>query len=192
MDLEHREFTKVGRALERSYPSELGKTYIATEDERENVSLSKSQLGVLAAWADRVHPAVDPWPTGSEVGAHVYVDNVASLSPLLRRMLVRAVDLLDDQANVHEGLGFAESSASYQDDLLTELENSEDTALFAMVLELLHEGYYRAPKVREAIESQTGYLIDAQVGGGIRLEAFDEELLTRVRDLPQRVREVSR
>ncbi len=182
-----------GEALQASTPEaayalEFGRTYVAPEDERPAVSLNETQCGVLAAWADSLIPAGGEWPAAGAVGAGVYADNAASRSPLLRAMLLRAVDLAQECARERHQRGFAECSAEQRAAILGGLE-SEQRSLFDLVLELVFEGYYRAAPVLEAVESRTGFRVMAPVEG-VEIEAFDESLLARVRELPPLLREV--
>jgi hypothetical protein len=181
----------LGQTPEAAYSLEFGKTYVAPEEERPAVSLNEAQAAVLAAWADRLIPAAGDWPGAGAVGAGVYVDNVASRSPLLRAMLLRAVELAECQARERHGAGFAACSDADRDAILAELEHSEDDAvLFDMLLELIFEGYYRAAPVLAVVEARTGFRVMGPVEG-VELEPFDEGLLDRVKQLPPLRREVS-
>ncbi|MBS1678995.1 MAG: gluconate 2-dehydrogenase subunit 3 family protein [Actinobacteria bacterium] len=176
---------------EAAYGLEFGKTYVAPEDERPAVSLNPDQGRVLAAWADRLIPAGDGWPGAAEVGAVTYADNVASRSPLLRAMLLRAVDLVEREALGRHGEGFAGCTDEQRAALLGELEGDEDDGpLFDLILELIFEGYYRAAPVLEMVEKRTGFRVMAPVEG-VEIEPFDESLLGRVKQLPRRWREVA-
>jgi hypothetical protein len=174
---------------EAAYSLEFGKTYISVEEELPAVSLSGRQGAVLAAWADRLIPGDEHWPGAAAVDAHVYADNAASRSPLLRSMLLRAVDLVEARALDRHGSGFAECSGEQRDELLRELEQGEERALFDLMLELLYEGYYRAPPVLAAVERRTGFRVMAPVEG-VEIESFDESLLDGVRKRPPLLREV--
>lgn len=175
---------------EAAYGLEFGKTYVAPEEEVPAVSLSAAQGRVLAAWADRLVPAEGAWPAAGEVGAAVYADNTASRSPLLRAMLLRAVELVERRARERHGAGFADCPPAQRDVILAELEQDEDdAALFGLVLELVFEGYYRAAPVLAVVEARTGFRVMAPVEG-VAIEAFDEGLLARVKELPPRQREV--
>jgi hypothetical protein len=180
----------LGETPEAAYSLEFGKTYVAPEEEVPAVSLNEAQGRVLAAWADRLIPAEGRWPAAGAVGAGVYADNAASRSPLQRAMLLRAVELVERQAQDHHGEGFAACTDSQRDAILTDLEGDDDDAvLFDMVLELLFEGYYRAAPVLAVVEARTGFKVMGPVEG-VELEAFDESLLARVKGLPPRGREV--
>lgn len=176
---------------EAAYGLEFGKTYVAPEEELPAVSLNQAQGRVLASWADRLIPAEGDWPAAGQVGAGVYADNAASRSPLLRAMLLRAVELVDREARDRYGQGFAECSAAERDAILGGLEEAEDdAALFNLVLELIFEGYYRAAPVLKVVEARTGFRVMAPVEG-VEIEPFDESLLERVKGLPRMRREVA-
>jgi Gluconate 2-dehydrogenase subunit 3 len=174
---------------EAAYSLEFGKTYVPPEEELPAVSLSERQMTTLAAWADRLIPGDDFWPAASAVEAHVYADNAASRSPLLRSMLLRAVDLIESRALERHEWRFAECSGEQRDELLRELEEGEERALFDLVLELLYEGYYRAAPVLAVVERRTGFQVMAPVEG-VEIEPFDESLLDAVRKRPPFLREV--
>jgi hypothetical protein len=174
---------------EAAYSLEFGRTYVAPEEVRDYVLLSEVQRRTLAAWAERLIPAAGPWPSAADVDAQMYADNCAARSPLLRSMLLRAVDLVDRAARAAHGQGFADSSEDERDELLAEVEGGDDALLFDLVLELVFEGYYRAPAVLDVVEERTGFKVMAPVEG-VELEPFDESLLKRVKGLPPLLREV--
>jgi hypothetical protein len=181
----------LGQTPEAAYSLEFGKTYVAPEEELPAVSLNAAQGRVLAAWADRLIPAAGDWPGAGQVGAGVYVDNVASRSALLRAMLLRAVELVERAALDRHGEGFAECSDGQRDAILVGLQESEDDGvLFDMLLELIFEGYYRAAPVLAVVEARTGFRVMGPVEG-VELEPFDESLLDRIRQLPPLLREVA-
>jgi len=173
---------------EAAYNLEFGGTYVAPEEVREFVLLSEHQQGTMAAWAERLIPADGPWPSAAEVGAHMYADNCAARSPLLRAMLLRAAESVDSAARRADGGDFADCDEERRDELLGELESGDDGILFDVVLELVFEGYYRAPAVLDAVEKRTGFRVMAPVEG-VELEPFDESLLERVKGMPPRFRE---
>jgi hypothetical protein len=174
---------------EAAYSLEFGKTYVAPEDELPAISLNQLQQATLAAWADRLIPGDESWPVASAVEAHVYADNAASRSPLLRSMLLRSVDLVDSRALQRFEQRFADCGAAQRDELLHELERGEERALFDLVLELLFEGYYRAAPVLAVVERRTGFRVMAPVEG-VAIEPFDESLVEAVRKRPPLLREV--
>ncbi len=179
----------IAETPEAAYNLEFGRTYVAAEEVRGFVSLNEDQQGVLAAWAACLVPAEAPWPSAAEVDAHMYADACASRSPLLRSMLLRAVDGVEAAARTAHGRGFAECGSAEQEALLRELAAGEDRAFFDLVLELVFEGYYRAPGVLTVVEERTGFEVRAPVEGA-ELIPFDERLLERVKGLPAFFREV--
>jgi hypothetical protein len=156
---------------------------------RDYILLSELQRRTLAAWAERLIPADGSWPSAADADAQMYADNCAARSPLLRSMLLRAVDSVERAAREGLGKSFAESSEDEQEKLLAELEGGDDALLFDLVLELLFEGYYRDPAVLAVVEQRTGFKVMAPVEG-VELEPFDESLLKRVKGLPPLLREV--
>lgn len=180
----------LARTPEAAYGLEFGHTYVAPEEVRGFVSLNESQRLALAAWAEGLIPAEGDWPSAAAVDAHMYADNCASRSPLLRSMLLRGLDGLDREARRSHGHGFAECAEDERAALLRGLESGPDSSLFDLVLELIFEGYYRTPAVLEVVERRTGFRVMAPVDG-VEIEAFDESLLERVKGLPDRTREVS-
>jgi hypothetical protein len=173
---------------EASYSLEFGHTYVAPEEVRDFVILGAAQQATLAAWAERLIPASGSWPGADEVDAHMYADNCASRSRLLRSMLLRAVDTAEREALAAHRRAFAECSASEREQVLRGLADGADGVLFDLVLELVFEGYYRDPRVLEVVEERTGFRVMAPVEG-VELEPFDESLLERVRNLPPMLRE---
>jgi hypothetical protein len=174
---------------EASYSAEFGRTYVPVEDVTDFILLSGGQSALLGAWAERLIPAEGSWPSAAEVGAHMYADNCAARSPLLRSMLLRAVELIGRRAWESHGHEFDGCSEEQRDELLGALESGADSVLFDLVLELIFEGYYRADAVLAVLEDRTGFKVMAPVQGVV-LEPFDEALLERVRGLPGRFKEV--
>lgn len=172
-----------------AYGLELGQTYVAPGEVTEFLILNREQQATLAAWAERLIPAAGLWPSGAAVDAHLYADNCAARSPLLRSMLLRAVDRAEREARSAHGRPFAACEGPQRDELLRQLEEGEAANLFGLVLELLFEGYYRDPRVLEVVRARTGFEYMAPVEG-IEIEPFEEGLLRRVRELPPRYREV--
>lgn len=174
---------------EAAYSLEFGRTYVPPEEVRDFVLLSVAQRPVLGAWAERLIPAAGSWPGADEVDAHMYADNCAARSPLLRSMLLRAVDRAEALARAEfAGRGFAECDSGEREQILVTMANDEGT-LFDLVLELVFEGYYRDPRVLDVVEERTGFQVMAPVEG-VELEPFDESLLERVKGLPPMLREV--
>jgi hypothetical protein len=172
-----------GPSPEATYSREFGKTYVPPDEVQGFLMLNGEEQRALAAWVDRLIPAGGPWPSASEVGAPIYVDNCAARSALLRAMLLRALSVVRAEAWDRHRADFPDCAASEQDELLGELESSADTVLFDLVLELVYEGYYRAGAVLEVVERQTGFRVRGPLDG-TALEPFDESLLERVRTLP--------
>lgn len=174
---------------EAAYSLEFGHTYVAPEEVTDFVILSETQQQALARWAEQLIPESGPWPAADHVDAHMYVDNVAARSPLLRSMLLRAVAVVEREARGRHGRAYAECDAAEREAVLRDLAGGEDAVLFDFVLELVFEGYYRAPRVLEVVEERTGFRVMAPVEG-IELEPFDESLLDRVKGLPPKQRKV--
>jgi hypothetical protein len=174
---------------EAAYSLEFGHTYVAPEEVTDFVLLSAGQQRILAAWAERLIPAEGAWPSAAAVDAHMYADNCAARSPLLRSMLVRAVDLVEREAQGAHGAAFAECEQGQREESLRVLQSGDDAVLFDLVLELVFEGYYRDPRVLEVVEQRTGFQVMAPVEG-IEIDPFDEALLERVKGLPPLLREV--
>lgn len=181
----------LAEAPEAAYSLEFGHTYVPYEEIDGPVLLNAGQSRTLAAWADRLIPAEGSWPAASEVDAHVYADNCAARSPLLRSMLLRAVETAERGAWEACERPFAECAEGHRDELLDALESGEDSALFDLVLELVFEGYYRAEPVLAVVQERTGFLVRAPLDG-VELEPFDEALLGRVKRLPREFREAPR
>lgn len=177
-----------GQAPEANYSLEFGRTYVAPEEVQQFFMLSDHEQRALAAWAERLIPAEGSWPSAAQVNAHMYVDNCCARSPLLRSLLMRAIQTVDRHARQSHGSDFAECDAQQRDEILQALESGSDSALFNMVLELVFEGYYSAGPVLELTEERTDFRILAPVEGS-GLDPFDESLLARVRTLPSIVRE---
>jgi Gluconate 2-dehydrogenase subunit 3 len=170
------------------YILEFGHTYVRYEEQDGFRLLNDAQQAVLADWADALIPGEqDVWPSASDANAHLYADNCAAKSPQLRALLTRAILRLEQLAAHRTGHGFCKCDPSTRENLLRELEQSEHAELFELVLELIHEGYYRDPAVLHQVQERTGFQVMAPVEG-VELTPFDPASLARVKALPPRVR----
>ncbi len=180
-----------GQGPEMEYGHEFGRTYVPLEEVHDFLLLSEREQQALAAWADCLIPGEGRWPSAAQVGAHMYADNCAARSPLLRMLLLRAIEVVERQAQESTAGGFAACGMHERTEILGALESGAEGALFDLVLELVFEGYYCAGPVLEAIEPRTGFQVLAPVEGSA-LEPFDEALLARVKTLPSAFRELTR
>jgi hypothetical protein len=171
-----------------AYSLEFGRTYVPYEEIERPLLLGERQTDTLAAWAERLIPAEGSWPSAATVEAHVYADNCAARSPLLRSMLLGAVEVAERTAWQAYERPFAQCTDGQRDELLDALESGPDAVLFDLVLELIFEGYYRAESVLAVVQQRTGFIVRAPLDG-VALEPFDESLLERVKRLPRVFRE---
>lgn len=183
--------TTPGHTLETEYSHEFGRTYVPPEDVQEFLILGEREQLVLAAWAECLIPGDAHWPSAAQAGAHMYADNCAARSALLRMLVLRAIETVERQAQRRSASGFAACDWHQRDEILRSLEAGADSALFDLVLELVFEGYYSAGPVLEAIEPRTGFNVLGPVEG-TAIEPFEEALLARVKTLPSMLREVTR
>lgn len=162
---------------------EFGRTYVPlTSGPPRFAVLDERRSRTLSAWADTLVPGDEHWPAASAVGAPEYADATAAGSPVLRAALRSAVDALETVARRqgHDG-PFAELDLDIRVTLLRQVETEHDQ-LFAFVLELVYEGYYRTGRVQDAVHQRTGFRPEVPVVG-MRLTPFDESRLARVRGL---------
>jgi hypothetical protein len=166
----------------------LGHAYVEPETVGAFAILDDARRATLEAWTDRVVPGDEHWPSASAAAAAAYVDAVVARAPLVRPLLLRAIDALERATEAAHGRGFAACAPDEQDALLTALAEADASGAFDLVVELTFEAYYRDPQVCAVMRERTGF--DAALPHlGSPMEPFDERLLDRVRALPPRYRE---
>jgi hypothetical protein len=167
----------------------LGHAYVAPSEIGELRILDPKRAETLAAWTAQIVPGDEHWPSARDAGAAAYVDAVVSRAPVVRPILLRAIDALDRAAEAGHGRRFADCPPADQEALLTALAEVDPSGGFDLVLELTFEAYYRDPRVCAVMRERTGF-DPALPHLGSAMEPFDEDLLERVRALTPRYRRV--
>ena len=108
--------------------------------------LTKAELATLRAVVDRIFPADDYGPSGTEAGVDVYINqSLATHNAGLLPLLQQGLPVFDAAA----GGSFATATADTQDTILTSAEAGEldgdPGGLFATLLELARQGMFADP-----------------------------------------------
>ena len=185
---EEYEVTRPGRTR-IDYRQEIGRAHIPIGIEREFVVLDVDRADALRAWVSALIPAKGERPAAGEVGAAEYVDATVFMTPRLRGVLLDGIDTVEQLAQKLAGRRFAETDPTEQTEILRAFEVNDPLDAFPMVRDLTYEAYYAHPRVLDVLERETGWRYEVAFSGG-ELEPFDENLLTRMRAVPPRWRNV--
>ena len=138
--------------------------------------LSEAQRALLSAVLDRILPAGAQLPGAGQLDIGNYVDGVAGLEVLTRRLLwdgLKAIEVAGSQA---ASGGFSALPNPDKDGALKRVE-SDAPGFFQMLVQLAYAGYYTDPQVLRA----KGLSTSAPQPAGYKMPPFDDSLLEGVR-----------
>jgi choline dehydrogenase-like flavoprotein len=147
---------------------DLSRAYVGLDEPAGLRVLSAGEAAALEALIFCLLPGNDAWPAAGRTVVE-YLDATAA----------RAPGLLPELRRLAARVGDADGR------LAAEQLEQDEPELFAVLLGLVYEGYYRDAGVEEAVERRTGYA-PAVALEGVELPAFDESLLDRVASIPGR------
>jgi hypothetical protein len=165
------------------WQADPGGVHVAPEEVGEPLVLDERARGILKAWVDRLMPGDEHWPPASATPAVGYIDAmIARGRPAAREAVLAAIAWLAET-------GFEARDAPGRTEVLRTMEASPEWGgVFASVLEMTLEAYYRDPAVEAVVRDRTGF--DARrPTTGTPMAPFDPSRLDRVRALPPRFRE---
>jgi len=160
--------------------------------------LSDAQRKLLRAAADEIIPAVDGALAATEAGAADYIEALLGKVPDLQKQAQAALTRLEAITKARHKQPFDQLSSAQRVKLLQafEKESSQASAaeslygagsnLFALLRDLVYEGYYTSPKVWP----QLGYEFHPTSKRGPAMQPFDESILAQARKRPKSYREV--
>ena len=157
----------------------------STADRRSALGLGPDATGTLIALIDEIIPAASGMPAASQVGTLAYWELLAGVEAELVTVVETAIRRVDAASREQFGRPFAETRSNDRRAAVSAFSEA-DAALFAQLRNYIYEGYYLDPLVWERLEYEpfpTG-------SGGPKMAPFDAALLTRVRAMPRRYREV--
>lgn len=139
--------------------------------------LDVSDQETLKYAMDEIIPASESMPSASEVKGIHYILNILEELPELKPLfvaLIHEIDLLSDH-------NFPSSAKEERVKVLTSLEQNKPE-LFGVLKDFTYESYYTNEKVYNLI----GYEPYPTGSSGPKMEAFDENLLNKVKGMPPR------
>src|SRR5262245_45407339 len=159
-------------------------------------ALSEAHRILLRAAADQIIPAAEGVPAATQGGAVDYIEVLISKVPDLQKQLQASLTRLEAVTRARHKQPFDQLHPAEQVKLLQAFENANAGAaeslyragndLFALLRDLVYEGYYTSPKVWP----QLGYDFHPTSKAGPAMEPFDESILAQARKRPKSYREV--
>jgi len=148
--------------------------------------LPASDRRTLRAAIDVLIPADGRMPAASAVGGIGYVERLAGQDSKLRELLIEGLRGLDGRAREVAGARFAEASVDRQTAVLIAIEQAASPVGFVAALrDAVYESYYTHPRILKLL----GVTFRSSRRRTAALEPFDEQRLTRVRQMPPLYRE---
>jgi len=160
-------------------------------------ALSDAHRKLLRAAADEIIPAADGPLAATQAGAADYIEALLSKVPDLQKQTQAALARLETIAKARHKQPFDQLSSAERVKLLQafEKESAKPGAgeslygagdnLFALLRDLVYEGYYTSPKVWP----QLGYEFHPTSKHGPAMQPFDESILAEARNRPKSYRE---
>jgi hypothetical protein len=162
-------------------------------------ALSDAHRKLLRAAADEIIPAVDGALAATQAGAADYIEALLGKVPDLQKQTQAALARLEAiTTKARPKQPFDQLSSAERVKLLQAFEKESARAgaaeslygagsnLFALLRDLVYEGYYTSPKVWP----QLGYEFHPTSRRGPAMQPFDESILAQVRKRPKSYREV--
>src|SRR5262245_33564543 len=171
-----------GTGTYRDYRLEIGRAEVPVGVSRTFQVLDRDRAAVLRSWVDCLIPARGERPSAASVGAAEYVDASVAQAPVLRELLLRAIDRLRAIAGSNGAVDFAAASLDARTEAVRALDAEDRSGAFDMVRDFTYEAYYAHPVVLAALQRELGWDGVAPTRGS-HMEPFDEGLLARVRTL---------
>ncbi|MCI0524325.1 MAG: gluconate 2-dehydrogenase subunit 3 family protein [Acidobacteria bacterium] len=159
--------------------------------------LSDAHRKLLRAVADEIIPAVDGSLAATQAGATDYIETLIGKVPDLQKQAQAALTRLEAMAKARHKQAFDLLSSAQRVKLLQAFEKESARGgpaeslygaganLFALLRDLVYEGYYTSPKVWP----QLGYEFHPTSRRGPAMQPFDESILAQVRKRPKSYRE---
>jgi len=159
--------------------------------------LSDGLRKLLRAAADEIIPAIDGALSATQASATDYIEALLGKVPDLQKQAQAALARLEAITKTRHKQPFDQLSSAQRVKLLQTFEKESSRAgaaeslygagnnLFALLRDLVYEGYYTSPKVWP----QLGYEFHPTSRRGPAMQPFDESILAQVRKRPKSYRE---
>ena len=128
---------------------------------------------------DEIIPANDKMPSASALGVVSYVRRVLKTNSELITLFKHLLARIESQSQEKFNKKFIEIESARRIVVLENLEEKE-TKLFNVLKDFTYEGYY----INEHVYKMIGYEPHPTGTMGPSMEAFDERLLDRVKNMP--------
>lgn len=161
-------------------------------------ALSEAHRKLLRAAADEIIPAVDGALAATQAGATDYIETLIGKVPDLQKQAQAALARIESITKARHKQPFDQLSSAQRVKLLQAFEKESARGgpaeslygagdnLFALLRDLVYEGYYTSPKVWP----QLGYEFHPTSRRGPVMQPFDESILAEARKRPKSYREV--
>jgi hypothetical protein len=161
-------------------------------------ALSETHRILLRAAADEIIPAAGVALAATQAGATDYIETLLGKVPDLQKQAQAALARLEAMVNARHKQSFDQLASAQRVKLLQafEKESTKGGAVeslygagnnpFALLRDLIYEGYYTSPKVWP----QLGYEFHPTGKAGPVMQPFDESILAQARKRPKSYREV--
>jgi hypothetical protein len=161
-------------------------------------ALSEAHRKLLRAAADEIIPDVDGALAATQAGATDYIETLLGKVPDLQKQAQAALTRLEAITKARHKQPFDQLSSAERVKLLQTFEKESarggpaeslygaGSNLFALLRDLVYEGYYTSPKVWP----QLGYEFHPTSRRGPAMQPFDEAILAQARKRPKSYREV--
>ncbi|MGH9835165.1 MAG: gluconate 2-dehydrogenase subunit 3 family protein [Blastocatellia bacterium] len=160
-------------------------------------ALSDAHRKLLRAAADEIIPAADGALAATQAGAADYIETLLGKVPDLQKQAQAALARLEAITKARHKQPFDQLSSAQRVKLLQAFEKESARGgaaeslygtggnLFALLRDLVYEGYYTSPKVWP----QLGYEFHPTSKRGPAMQPFDESILAEARKRPKSYRE---
>lgn len=160
--------------------------------------LSDAHRKLLRAIADEIIPAAGDALSATQAGATDYIEALLGKVPDLQKVAQAALARIEAIAKSRHKQPFDQLSSAERVKLLQSFEKESAKSgageslygagdnLFALLRDLVYEGYYTSPKVWP----QLGYEFHPTSKHGPAMQPFDESILAEARKRPKSYREV--
>ena len=182
--------TSLGSSLAVGASAALGgATTMRAEEQKPKTAgeLSVAQRATLRAAMDEIVPAVDDMPAASAAGGGEYVARVAREDKAIRQAIGQSLAGIEALSKKLKAKPFTALSRPQRVETLQAYEQQSPKE-FVTLRDFTYEAYYTDPRVWKLI----GYELHPTNEAGPRVKPFDESVLTHVKKMPKRYREVTR
>lgn len=161
-------------------------------------ALSEAHRKLFRAAADEIIPAVDGALAATQAGAADYVETLIGKVPDLQKQTQAALTRIEAITKARHKQPFDQLNSAERVKLLQAFEKESARGgpaeslygagnnLFALLRDLVYEGYYTSPKVWP----QLGYEFHPTSKHGPAMQPFDESILAQAKKRPKSYREV--